>query len=78
MGVIERSAQSFYRISGNHIAPQDSIILVNADEVHTGHSAVEGGWAYKAMYPLPEQFATVAKEIGANTGCALFSTSGGI
>ena len=72
VGVIERGAQSFYRTGGNHIAPQDSIILVNADEVHTGHSAVEGGWAYKAMYPLPEQFATVAKEIGANTGAPYF------
>ncbi len=73
MGVIERGAQSFYRTAGgNHIAPQDSIILVNADEVHTGHSAVEGGWAYKAMYPLPEQFATVAKEIGANMARLIF------
>ncbi|TXY84589.1 AraC family transcriptional regulator [Vibrio cholerae] len=72
VGVIERGAQSFYRTGGTHIAPQDSIILVNADEVHTGHSAVEGGWAYKAMYPLPEQFATVAKEIGANTGAPYF------
>ncbi len=70
--MFERGAQSFYQTGGTHIAPQDSIILVNADEVHTGHAAVEGGWAYKAMYPLPEQFATVAKEIGANTGAPYF------
>lgn len=66
VGVIERGAQRFYRTGGEHVAPQDSIILVNADEVHTGHSAVEGGWAYRAMYPLPEQFATIAREMGAN------------
>lgn len=64
VGVIERGAQRFYRTGGNHVAPQDSIILVNADEVHTGHSAVEGGWAYKAMYPLPEQFQAISRELG--------------
>ena len=56
IGVIEKGAQRFYRTGGNHIAPQDSIILVNADEVHNGQTATEGGWEYKAMYPLPEQF----------------------
>lgn len=56
IGVIEKGAQQFYRTGGNHIAPQDSIILVNADEVHNGQTATEGGWEYKAMYPLPEQF----------------------
>lgn len=64
VGVIERGAQCFYRTGGNHVAPKDSIILVNADEMHTGHSAVEGGWAYKAMYPLPEQFQTITRELG--------------
>lgn len=67
VGVIERGAQSFYRTGANHIAPQDTIILVNADEMHTGHSAAEGGWAYKAMYPLPDQFQTIARELG--NGC---------
>lgn len=67
IGVIERGAQRFYRTGGNHVAPQDSIILVNADEVHTGHSAVDGGWAYKAMYPVPEQFETISRELG-NSG----------
>lgn len=64
VGVIERGAQRFYRTGGEHVAPQNSIILVNADEVHTGHSAVEGGWAYRAMYPLPAQFETIAREMG--------------
>lgn len=65
VGVIEQGAQQFYRTGGNHIAPQDSIILVNADEVHNGHSATEGGWSYQAMYPLPEQFESISKELHA-------------
>ncbi|HCE3203636.1 TPA: AraC family transcriptional regulator [Vibrio parahaemolyticus] len=64
IGVIEKGAQQFFRTGGNHIAPQDSIILVNADEVHNGHSATEGGWEYKAMYPVPEQFQTLGQELG--------------
>lgn len=61
IGVIEKGAQRFYRTGGNHIAPQDSIILVNADEVHNGQTATEGGWEYKAMYPLPAQFAQMTE-----------------
>ncbi|MFM2479985.1 AraC family transcriptional regulator [Celerinatantimonas sp. YJH-8] len=64
VGVIEQGAQEFFRTDGNYIAPQGSIILVNADEVHTGHSASEGGWSYQAMYPLPQQLALITEELG--------------
>ena len=63
IGVIEKGAQKFFRTGGNHIAPQDSIILINADDVHSGHSASEGGWEYKAMYPVPDQFQTLGQEL---------------
>jgi AraC-like DNA-binding protein len=63
IGVIETGAQRFYRTGSNHIAPQNTIILVNADEVHNGHSATEGGWSYRAMYPLPEQLAKISDEL---------------
>ncbi|OLQ94190.1 AraC family transcriptional regulator [Vibrio ponticus] len=67
IGVIEKGAQRFFRTGGNHIAPQDSIILVNADQVHNGQSATEDGWEYKAMYPLPEQFATLTQGLNSET-----------
>ncbi|MEZ8093681.1 AraC family transcriptional regulator [Photobacterium swingsii] len=63
IGVIETGAQRFYRTGGHHVAPQDTIILVNADEVHSGHSATEGGWAYRAMYPLPQQLEQLTKDL---------------
>lgn len=63
IGLIDDGAQRFYRTGGNHVAPQGSIILVNADEVHNGHSATEAGWSYRAMYPLPEQFAQISQEL---------------
>lgn len=61
--MIETGAQRFYRTGGHHVAPQDTIILVNADEVHSGHSATEGGWAYRAMYPLPQQLEQLTKDL---------------
>jgi AraC-like DNA-binding protein len=67
VGIIERGAQQFFRSGANHIAPQNSIILVNADQVHNGSSASEHGWSYKAMYPLPEQFAAINHELGLST-----------
>jgi len=63
IGVVESGAQRFYRSGGDHIAPKESIILVNADDVHNGSSAAEGGWAYKALYPLPDQFAQIRDEL---------------
>ncbi|WP_020408374.1 AraC family ligand binding domain-containing protein [Hahella ganghwensis] len=45
IGVIDRGAQRFFRTGGNHVAGEDSIILVNADDVHTGQSASTDGWA---------------------------------
>jgi AraC-like DNA-binding protein len=63
IGLIETGAQRFFRTGGHHIAPKNTIILVNADEVHSGHSASEGGWAYRAMYPLPHQLEQIMAEL---------------
>lgn len=63
VAVIEHGAQRFYRTGDQHLADQDSIILVNADDVHTGQSATDYGWAYRAMYPTPEQFQHVGREL---------------
>ncbi|WP_375748298.1 AraC family transcriptional regulator [Vibrio sp. HN007] len=76
IGVIENGAQRFYRTGGHHVAPQDTIILVNADEVHSGHSATEGGWAYRAMYPVPEQLEKLTNELSlGNYGAPYFPSA---
>ena len=62
IGVIEEGAQSFLRTSGQFIAPKGDIIIVNADEVHTGSSAVETGWCYRAIYPTPEMFQHISRD----------------
>ena len=74
IGVIESGAQRFYRSGGNHIAARDSIILVNADQVHDGHRATENGWSYQAMYPIPAMLEPVFRELrGPGAGMPYFS-----
>lgn len=63
IGLIEHGAQKFYRSGCEHIAPQGSIILVNADDVHNGQSATDGGWKYRAMYPTLQQFEMVTNDL---------------
>lgn len=63
IGIIEQGAQRFYRSGANHVASQDSIILVNADDVHTGEAATEGGWKYRALYPTVAHFNMVSQDL---------------
>ncbi|MEI7253564.1 AraC family transcriptional regulator [Dickeya dadantii] len=63
IGVIEEGAQRFYRTGGEHVAPTGDIILVNADEIHTGHSAVASGWSYRAIYPSPDLLCHLSRDL---------------
>lgn len=63
INLIETGAQHFYRSGSNHLAPQNSIVLVNADEVHDGSKATENGWSYHAMYPTPELLSNISQEL---------------
>lgn len=74
INLIESGAQRFYRSGVNHIAPRDSIVLVNADQVHDGHKAAENGWSYRAMYPTPELLSNLTQELqGAKREAPWFS-----
>ncbi|MBF7688932.1 AraC family transcriptional regulator [Acinetobacter rathckeae] len=68
IGVITRGAQAFSRKGQNHIAPKGDIILVNADEVHTGSSALSSGWSYRAIYPTPEMLIDISQDFFSNKG----------
>ncbi|KRW61710.1 AraC family transcriptional regulator [Pseudomonas sp. TTU2014-080ASC] len=68
IGVIEEGAQRFYRSGAEHVAPRGDIILVNADDVHTGHAELEGGWAYRAIYPHPDLFKSISQDLHHSNG----------
>jgi AraC-like DNA-binding protein len=64
VSVIETGGQKFYRSGEDHFAPEHSIILVNADDVHTGQASNGIGWSYQAIYPLESHFSKLANDIG--------------
>lgn len=68
VGVIDDGAQRFYRTGGEHVAPLGSVILVNADDIHTGSAASEDGWSYQAMYPKPELLAFLSRDLKTAAG----------
>ena len=70
IGIIEDGAQAFYRNGHLHTAPKGDIILVNADEIHTGSSAVETGWRYRAIYPTPEMLTDLSQGFATEHGAA--------
>lgn len=63
-GVIEHGCQRFFRAGKHNLAPKGSIILINADDIHNGQAETEEGWSYKALYPLPEHFEHISREVG--------------
>lgn len=63
IGVIDHGAQQFYRSGAEHVAPRGDIIVVNADDVHTGSAAREYGWAYRAIYPHPDMLKNLLPQI---------------
>lgn len=68
VSVIETGVQRFWRSGGDHVAPSGDIILVNADDVHTGSSELAGGWSYRAIYPHPDLFARLSADSGSEMG----------
>ncbi len=64
INVIEKGTQRFLSSGKNYIAPENSIILVNADHIHTGQSATDQGWSYRGIAPLGSQFTKLADDLG--------------
>jgi AraC-like DNA-binding protein len=49
-GAIEAGVERFRYRGADHLAPSDSIVLMNPDELHTGRAETEGGWRYRMAY----------------------------
>lgn len=59
MALIHDGAQRFDRLNSGYIAGRGSMVLINADQVHTGQALTEGGWCYRAIYPTPEMIENI-------------------
>jgi len=55
IGVIEDGVEAFHYRGAMHVAAPGSVILLNADEIHTGQAARGArGWQYRMLYPNSE------------------------
>ncbi len=69
LGAIESGVERFRYKGSELLAPPDSVVTLNADEIHTGQAEVEGGWAYQMLYIDPE----VLREMA---GCEVYFSAG--
>jgi AraC-like DNA-binding protein len=54
-GVIEDGAEAFHYRGALHVAPPGSVVVLDPDEIHTGHTAAGApGWQYRMLYPSVE------------------------
>ena len=62
LGAIESGVERFRYRGADHLAPPDSVVMMNPDELHTGRAETEGGWHYRMVYIEPHVVAEVTGE----------------
>ena len=50
LGAIEAGVERFRYRGSDHLAPADTLVLMNPDELHTGRAETEHGWRYRMVY----------------------------
>nr|WP_321240683.1 AraC family transcriptional regulator [uncultured Tolumonas sp.] len=50
VGAVVQGAERFRYRGSEYVASTENIILMNPDELHTGHTATENGWRYQMIY----------------------------
>lgn len=63
IGMIERGVEVFCYRGKIHAAVPGDVVVINPDEVHTGHSGDAGGWTYRMFYPSIATILQVADSI---------------
>ncbi|HKS33844.1 MAG TPA: AraC family transcriptional regulator [Enterobacteriaceae bacterium] len=54
IGTIETGAERFRYRGAQHVAPVNSIVTMNPDELHTGEAETADGWRYRMIYLEPQ------------------------
>ena len=64
IGAIESGVERFRYRGAEHLAPPDSLVLMNPEVLHTGHAETEGGWRYRMAYLDADVVEAVTGEAG--------------
>jgi AraC-like DNA-binding protein len=63
IGMIMAGAQRYRYRGAEHLAGSGTLVLINPDELHTGHKGTEDGWLYRAFYPDSGQITSLLAEL---------------
>lgn len=64
LGAIESGVERFRYRGSDHLAPAQSVVLMNPDVLHTGRAETPQGWRYRMIYIEPEVLEAVTGERG--------------
>lgn len=64
LGAIESGVERFRYRGAEHLAPPDSLVMMNPDELHTGRAETEGGWHYRMVYVEQSAVDAITGEAG--------------
>ena len=64
LGAIESGVERFRYRGGEHLAAADSLVLMNADELHTGRAETAQGWRYRMVYVEPDVVEAITGDRG--------------
>ena len=64
LGAIESGVERFRYRGAEHLAPPDSLVLMNPDELHTGRAETVQGWRYRMVYLDADVLEAVSGERG--------------
>jgi AraC-like DNA-binding protein len=64
LGAIESGVERFRYRGSEHLAPAESVVLMNPDVLHTGRAETPQGWRYRMIYIEPEIVEAVTGERG--------------
>ncbi len=63
-GAIEAGVERFRYRGGDHLAPPQSLVMMNPDVLHTGRAETAQGWRYRMVYIEPQLLDRLAGERG--------------
>lgn len=64
LGAIESGVERFRYRGTDHLAPAQSLVLMNPDELHTGRAETDEGWRYRMVYVAADVVEAVTGERG--------------
>lgn len=75
VGLITGGVQTFSYRRARHVTTRGGLFILNPGEPHTGESAIDDGFGYRALYPTNEHMRQVMAELRRPDALPIFPTA---